>query len=123
MYAIGLSVALVVACWIAFRQRPKDGPWHTNTWLLLPLAILFISPVALFHIPIVLLIPLYLVLLVGLYFQSKRASQLWYRNPLLLILIALVIVVLFKGTLLTVFILGAVVLGSLNFIVRKLFPK
>ena len=122
LYALGLTVAFLVSSWIAYRRRPAS-PWYTNTWLLIPLAILFISPVVLFHIPIVLLIPLYLALVVGLYFQSKRASQLWYRNPLLLILLALVIIVLFRGTFLTVLILGAVVLGSLNFIVKKLFPK
>ncbi|GCE22698.1 hypothetical protein [Dictyobacter kobayashii] len=120
--ALALLVGFSGACWIAYRKR-NVAPWHSNAWLLLPTAVLFISPVVLFHIPLVFLLPLYLTLLVGVYFMSKRSAQLWYRNPLLLILLILLIAVLFKGTLLKVFVIGAIVLGSLNFIFKKLFSR
>ncbi|GLV55051.1 hypothetical protein KDH_18980 [Dictyobacter sp. S3.2.2.5] len=120
--ALALLAGFIGACWIAYNKR-RSAPWHSNAWNLLPLVVVFVSPVVLFHIPIVFLLPLYLALLVGLYFMTRRAAQLWYRNPLLLILLVLLIAVLFKGTLFKVFIIGAIVLGSLNFIFKKLFSR
>ncbi|GHO83711.1 hypothetical protein [Dictyobacter formicarum] len=120
--AVALLAGFIGACWIAYSKR-NSAPWHSNAWFLLPATVLFISPVVLFHVPIVFLLPLYLALLIGIYFMSKRAAQLWYRNPLLLILLALLIAVLFKGTLLKVFVIGVIVLGSLNFIFKKLFSR
>lgn len=120
--ALALLAGFIGACWIAYNKR-NNAPWHSNVWYLLPVAVLFISPVVLFHIPIVFLLPLYLALLIGIYFMTRRTAQLWYRNPLLLILLVLLIAVLFKGTLLKVFVIGAIVLGSLNFIFKKLFSR
>ena len=123
IYALVLLIGIGVSSWIAYKNRPKDRPWHVNPWLILPISILFISPVVLLHIPIVVMIPLYLALAIGIYFLSKKSTEIWYKNPLLLILFFLIMVVLFKGTLLTVIVLGIVIIGGLNFMFKKIFSK
>jgi hypothetical protein len=123
IYALVLLIGIGVSSWIAYRNRPKGRPWHVNPWLLLPISILFISPVVLLRIPIVIMIPLYLALAIGVYFLSRKSTEIWYKNPLLLILLGLIMVVLFKGTILTVIVLGIVVIGGLNFVFKKIFSK
>jgi hypothetical protein len=123
IYALALLIGLGVTSWLAYRNRPRGRAWYQNPWLLLPVSILFISPVALLHVPIVIVVPLYLALAIGVYFLSKRSSEIWYKNPLLVILLVLIMVVLFRGTLLTVIALSIIVIGGLNFMLKKIFSK
>lgn len=123
VYALALLIGLGISSWLAYRNRPKGQAWHQNPWLLLPISILFASPVVLLRIPIVIMIPLYLALTIGVYFSSKKSTARWYKNPLLVILLALIMVVLFKGTLLTVIVLSIVTIGGLNFMFKRIFSK
>ena len=123
VYALALLVGLGVSSWFAYRNRPRGRVWHQNPWLIIPISILFVSPVVLMHVPIVIMIPLYLALAIGSYFLSKRSTELWYKNSLLVVLLLLIMVLLFKGTLLTVAVLSIIVIGGLNFVRKKIFSK
>jgi hypothetical protein len=123
VYALALLIGFGVSSWLAYRNRPKGRSWYHNPWLLLPISILFASPVVLLRVPIVIMIPLYLALAIGVYFLGRRSTESWYKNPLLVILLVLIMVVLFKGTLLTVIVLSIAVIGGLNFMFKRIFSK
>jgi hypothetical protein len=120
-YAIILLLGICLTSWFAYTHRPKGRPWYVNPWLLLPVSILFISPVILLHIPILIMVPLYLALAIGIFFLSKRSNEIWYRNPLLIILFFLSLILLFRGTFLTVIVLVIAIIGVLSIVKKKIF--